>query len=399
MKRSWLAPLFVLLLAGCSFGGGDGRAPVTTHTIPTTPPAQRTIGVQPGDTVYDLARRYDVAVRDLIEVNQLQPPYAVSPGTRLRFPVPRDYVVQAGDSLYGISRLFAVDQREIVRLNQLREPYEVKPGQTLRLPVRGDAPVTRLAAAAPLPAPPAPTPQAPIVATPLPPAPVPGVAVKPTGEGVVAPSRSLAPSSTPATAAPLPAPQPTQHGGDAVAAPTLGAPRATALAPSAAVHAATPSLAAPAVQPAPEAAQVASVAPAPVPSPKLGDPPGGRFVQPVAGRLLSGYGPKPDGLHNDGVNIAAPQGTPVKAADRGTVVYAGNELRGFGNLVLLKHEDGYVTAYAHLDRIDVAKGDSVARGQRIGTVGRTGSVSEPQLHFELRRGAKAIDPSEALKGG
>jgi murein DD-endopeptidase MepM/ murein hydrolase activator NlpD len=126
-------------------------------------------------------------------------------------------------------------------------------------------------------------------------------------------------------------------------------------------------------------------------------PAGTRFLQPVVGRILSGYGPKPDGLHNDGVNIAAPLGTPVKAADRGTVVYAGNELRGFGNLVLLKHEDGFVTAYAHLDKIEVSKGDTVARGQRVGTVGRTGSVSEPQLHFELRRGAKAIDPAPALR--
>jgi murein DD-endopeptidase MepM/ murein hydrolase activator NlpD len=276
--------------------------------------------------------------------------------------VPHEYVVQPGDSLYGISRLFAVDQGEIVRLNQLREPYEVKPGQTLRLPVRSNAPVMRTAAISPPPQP-QPQPQAAptIVTAPLPAAPVQSPVLPP----------APVPQSVPTVLAP-------QISAPAVVVPSVPAP---VIAAAPAVVAVAPPIAAP---------PAALVDDAPVPS-------GARFLQPVAGRVLSGYGPKPDGLHNDGVNIAAPLGTPVKAADRGTVVYAGNELRGFGNLMLLKHEDGFVTAYAHLDKIDVAKGDTVARGQRIGTVGHTGSVSEPQLHFELRRGAKAIDPAPALR--
>ena len=122
----------------------------------------------------------------------------------------------------------------------------------------------------------------------------------------------------------------------------------------------------------------------------------GSFLWPVRGRIISGYGPKSDGMHNDGINIAASKGTPVAAAAAGTVAYVGNELRGFGNLVLIKHSNGYITAYAHLDKVSVTRGASVARGATIGTVGQTGSVTSPQLHFELRRGSAAIDPADHM---
>jgi len=102
------------------------------------------------------------------------------------------------------------------------------------------------------------------------------------------------------------------------------------------------------------------------------------------------------GAHNDGLNIAAPKGTPVAAIDGGTVAYAGNELRGYGNLVLIKHSNGLISAYAHCEELLVKRGDSVNRGQVIARVGATGGVSEPQLHFELRRGKKPVDPREFL---
>lgn len=123
----------------------------------------------------------------------------------------------------------------------------------------------------------------------------------------------------------------------------------------------------------------------------------GKFLKPVHGRTLSGYGPKRDGLHNDGINIAAPKGAPVRAAENGVVVYAGSELRGSGNLVLIRHRKRYMTAYAHMDKILIKRGDVIKRGQSIGTVGSTGSVSEPQLHFEVRRGTKAVDPKKYLE--
>jgi murein DD-endopeptidase MepM/ murein hydrolase activator NlpD len=121
-----------------------------------------------------------------------------------------------------------------------------------------------------------------------------------------------------------------------------------------------------------------------------------KFLLPVRGSLLSKFGPKGRGLHNDGVNIAAPRGTPVRAAENGVVVYSGNALLGFGNMILIRHANGYMTAYAHNASISVARGETVRRGQVIAKVGSSGNVSSPQLHFEIRQGKRAINPAKYL---
>jgi murein DD-endopeptidase MepM/ murein hydrolase activator NlpD len=124
---------------------------------------------------------------------------------------------------------------------------------------------------------------------------------------------------------------------------------------------------------------------------------GSGFYWPVSGgQVISRYGVKQSGLRNDGINIRAPRGTPVVATENGVVAYVGNELRGFGNLVLIKHDDGWISAYAHTDQLAVAKGDRVRRGQKIATVGDTGGVAEPQLHFELRKNKRAVNPQQFL---
>jgi murein DD-endopeptidase MepM/ murein hydrolase activator NlpD len=120
------------------------------------------------------------------------------------------------------------------------------------------------------------------------------------------------------------------------------------------------------------------------------------FLWPVHGNILAAYGSKSDGSHNDGINISAARGAAVVAADAGVVAYTGNELRGYGNLVLIKHANGWISAYAHCDQVLVKRGEKVSRGQVIARVGSTGNVSEPQLHFELRRGQHAVDPREFL---
>ena len=128
----------------------------------------------------------------------------------------------------------------------------------------------------------------------------------------------------------------------------------------------------------------------------------GRFLWPVRGDVLLRFGPKGQGLQNDGINIRAPGGEPVRAAAAGDVVYAGDQVPGFGNLVLIKHADGWVTAYGHLSRSDVKMQQKVAQGQQIGLVGATGGASEPQLHFEVRYAptvsdrARPIDPTLVL---
>lgn len=121
-----------------------------------------------------------------------------------------------------------------------------------------------------------------------------------------------------------------------------------------------------------------------------------KFIWPVNGTVVSNFGAVGKGLRNDGINIKAALGTNVKAADQGIVAYAGNELKGFGNLVLIKHSDGYITAYAHIDKMYVKKGQKVIRGEKIATVGSTGSVKTPQLHFEVRAGKKAVNPKSYL---
>jgi murein DD-endopeptidase MepM/ murein hydrolase activator NlpD len=154
-----------------------------------------------------------------------------------------------------------------------------------------------------------------------------------------------------------------------------------------------PESAAPAGAAAPQAAPTAAVA-ALVEAHRAPTAP--LFNWPVSGRIISTFGPASGGTHNDGINVSAPEGTTVAAAETGVVAYAGNELRGFGNLLLIKHDGGWVTAYAHNQVLLVKKGDHVRRGQAIARVGSTGGVGSPQLHFELRSGTKAVDPLDHL---
>lgn len=135
--------------------------------------------------------------------------------------------------------------------------------------------------------------------------------------------------------------------------------------------------------------RVASLAP-----PKIS---GKGFMWPLQGKVLSNYGPKQAGYHNDGINIAAPMGSSVRASDSGIVVHASNKLKGYGNLILIKHQNGWVTAYAHTDQMLVSKGEKVNRGQVVAKVGSSGRVSRPQLHFEMRKGSRAVNPALYLR--
>jgi len=120
------------------------------------------------------------------------------------------------------------------------------------------------------------------------------------------------------------------------------------------------------------------------------------FPWPVEGRILSGFGPKTAGRFNDGINLKTSAGTPVRAAASGTVAYAGDAITGFGNLVLIRHDNGWVTAYGHNEALLVERGQKVRAGDPIARAGSTGSVTEPQLHFEIRRGRTALDPQSLL---
>ncbi|HTQ14096.1 MAG TPA: LysM peptidoglycan-binding domain-containing M23 family metallopeptidase [Rhizomicrobium sp.] len=156
--------------------------------------------------------------------------------------------------------------------------------------------------------------------------------------------------------------------------------------------------------PAPPPVRTAGVTPDPRPAYALARRAGqsvasgdsGKFIWPLSGTVIEGFGAMAGGTRNDGINIAVPEGTPIRAAQAGTISYAGNELRGYGNLVLIRHDGSYITAYAHAERIVVAKGEHVEQGQVIGYAGASGDVSRPQLHFEIRRDSKPVDPQALL---
>jgi len=280
------------------------------------------IVAQKGDTLWNVSQRYGVELRDIIDANNLAPPYRLSPGQRLRLPPPERHKVEEQDTLYQLSRMYGVPVSQLVRINRLRKPYLLKVGQVVRIPARD-----RRTQIGQQPRPARGMLQEPIVATRLAP-PLPVAAPEPVRETV---SRA---ASKPAFLSRMPI---------------------------------------------------------------VGDEgPRQDFIWPVKGKLISSYGPKAGQLFNDGINIAAPRGTPVKSAAAGVVAYAGQDLASYGNLVLVRHSGGLVTAYAHLGNITVKKGDKVAQGQTLGTVGSTGTVANSQLHFEVRRGIKTYDPAEYL---
>jgi murein DD-endopeptidase MepM/ murein hydrolase activator NlpD len=424
-KANLVIVMVASALAVTSCARRDAPAPVSIYKDQPAPSAPGMVTVARGDSVSEIATRYGVPARDVIDLNNLKAPYTLAVGQRLRLPTARFHTVRKGDTMLGISRMYQVGMADLARGNGLQEPYGIKIGQQLRLPGGGDAPtmVAENATGQRNAMPARSVPEA---------APRPAVSTQELAPPVVtqAPSESFVPppgygiarsGSMPAPASDAtPVPSPPQVVVEQPAAVQEPSRQVAALTPPAAVQVprpvprvpSKPALAPPAPDavertvaatvpdaPPPEAVTAAPVAVPKPPAVDLVEPrSSGRFQWPVRGTILSEFGPKPGGLHNDGLNISAAKGASVVAAENGVVAYAGNELRGFGNLLLIRHADGWVSAYAHLDDMLVDRGAKVKRGQKIGTVGSTGNVSAPQLHFELRKANRAIDPRDYLSG-
>lgn len=364
-----------------------------------------TIEVRQGDTLYALSRRHNVSVAELMSANGMSGT-DIRPGQQLHLPTgstaasspsPRytetaalqpispalaakydgGYTVRPGDSVYSIARQFNVPLAELQQANAIIDVRKVRPGTVLRVPSVTDERTVASASDSPPPPPP--------------------------------PAARERPAPAPVSDDPSPAPiasttQPTLLNGD-------NSQRVAALDERRATDAASASppqpKSAPASAPEPETqavsiappqpesktpvaprVDVASVKPASVVS---GD--GLKLRWPVRGRVIAEFGQRSDGTHNDGINLAVPLGSEVHAAEGGVVAYAGSELKGYGNLILVRHDNGWVTAYAHNDEMMVKRGDKVHRGQVIAKAGKTGTVDQPQLHFELRQGAKPVDPT------
>jgi murein DD-endopeptidase MepM/ murein hydrolase activator NlpD len=335
------------------------------------------VTVRPGESLDVLAIRYGVPSNQIAIANRISNPSQLTPGKVIVIPekvaaseatMPTrtvetaraepvrskkgaaSHLVVSGDTLYGIARTYGVRPSEIVSLNGLSSPEAIRIGQRLALPggATGSDKVR--------------------VASTNNPETFGGTKVL--GTVPAKASRVAAHEPAPATIAVARAEEPVK-GPAAPAMPSVPVSKSAPTVDAAAVDEAT-------------------------------DPPsanGTSFRWPVRGRIISGFGSKPNGEKNDGINLAVPEGTSVKAAETGTVIYAGNELEGFGNLVLIRHANGWVSAYAHNSAIKVKRGDTVRRGQTVATAGASGSVSSPQVHFELRKGAKPVNPLDYLANG
>ena len=356
-------------------GGGRGissyappsRSPIeTTATVPprsvaaarpSAPSAQggTAIIVGTSDTLDILAKRYNVSAAAILQANGYKGPRVLSPGQQLI--IPRQTAVAASapalappaskpvaaaaapSSVHIVNRgdtLMSIARRNNVPVAELAKANNLDQSAKLSLGMKLAVPGSKSAAAAP-------------VAQPV----------------AAAPVQPVAPVAAPATKV----------------ASAGGPPQSARLAQ------ATTNVVE--EKPVVEAASVK-------PSEATGALP--TFRWPVRGKVITSYGAKTNGKSNDGINLAVPEGTPVKAAEDGVVAYSGNELKGYGNLVLVRHSNGYVTAYAHASELMVKRGDTIKRGQIIAKSGQSGEVGSPQLHFEIRKGSSPVDPLQFLNG-
>ncbi|WP_426525244.1 peptidoglycan DD-metalloendopeptidase family protein [Bradyrhizobium sp. McL0615] len=355
-------------------GGGRGissyapptRSPIeTTATVPprsvaaARPSAQNgtTIIVGTSDTLDGLAKRYNVSSAAILQANGYKGPRVLSPGQQLIIPkqtavaaaapalapaVSKPVAAVAGPaSVHIVNRgdtLMSIARRNNVPVGELAKANNLDQTAKLSLGMKLTVPGSKSAAAAPV---------------------AQSVAV------AVAPAQPVAPVAAPATKM-----------------ASAGGPPQSARLASATTNVVEE-------KPVVEAASVKS-------SEATGALP--TFRWPVRGKVITSYGAKTNGKSNDGINLAVPEGTPVKAAEDGVVAYSGNELKGYGNLVLVRHSNGYVTAYAHASELMVKRGDTIKRGQIIAKSGQSGEVGSPQLHFEIRKGSSPVDPLQFLNG-
>jgi murein DD-endopeptidase MepM/ murein hydrolase activator NlpD len=346
------------LIAGCNASGAPEGAKITTSGAGGTYNQPTNMGstgysatapngyaapytVVPGDTVYGVAQRMNVPVRSLIDANGLKPPYRLAPGQQLAMPGGGTYdpdlavTAPAPAATYGSGGTGGDTDGTYAGSASGSAPRVITSTGSIAMED-----------------------------------------LSPAAGGSNATAQPPASATVPATASPSPTIDATES--DLPLTPTV-----KPAAPSTATTAPVPS-----ASTMPPQNEVATI-----PDATTTD---GQFQWPLQGKVISRFGAKIGGQHNDGINIAAHAGDKVLAADGGVVAYSGNELKGFGNLLLIRHANGWITAYAHNQKLLVNKGDKVKRGQPIATVGATGNVESPQLHFEIRRGSDPVDPLQHL---
>ncbi len=294
--------------------------------------------VQKGENLYDIAKAKNVSIESLITINNLKPPYELREAMVLNYQAALIYIVEKGDSLSQIAKKFNTSLNSIIQANNIQAPFGVKADSKLIIP-----------------------------------------------NAVVANPKLIAVSESTSTIAPAPPP---------VVVSTIQEPAVVPNAPLA------PDLSIKSpIQPYLSNNSPKPPINNPIKSPvkpysePLNIPPrAGQFVWPVKGSIIQNFGNYAEGLWNDGINIRAKLGTNILSVENGEVAYTGEEIKGFGKLILIRHTDGFVSTYAHCDKILVKVGDKVKINQVIGEVGQTGLVSESQLHFEIRKNNTPVDP-------
>ncbi|WDR05761.1 M23 family metallopeptidase [Devosia rhodophyticola] len=324
------------------FPSSQGGAPtVTSHDLPVLNSStgnQQTMSAQ--QSFAPAAVTPPTAAMGSLPINSATPTMAPVASAAASGAVFR-HTIAGGESLYTIARRYDVTTQSIVQANNLGSPDRIVVGQQIIIPGRADLIGSQMAAPTPAPT----------------------------------PAPALVASAAPHLIAPTPAGQRPSLAQSAVLAPKPAAAQPVVTAPVAAPQAAP--------------VQQASIAPR---EPQMSG--SDKFRWPVSGRVITDFAAS----KATGINIEVPEGASVKSAENGTVIYVGSGVEGYGNLVLIRHPNGYVSAYAHLKSMSVAKGAVVNRGDAIGAAGMTGSVSKPQLHFELRKGATPVDPVPLLAG-
>jgi murein DD-endopeptidase MepM/ murein hydrolase activator NlpD len=331
-----------------------GSVPPRSVAATRAPVPGTTIIVGTSDTLETLSRRYNVSSAAILQANGYKGPRVLSPGQQLIIPHPAAAVAAsapalaapaskpvavatAAPSVHVVNHgdtLLSIARRNHVSVAELAKANGIEPTAKLKLGMKLTVPGARTAAVAPV--------------------------AQPAVVATAQPAGASAPLAT------------------KLAVVTPDSQQKARLA-----------------QAAPSAEDIAAENPV-----KAADATGAlpTFRWPVRGKVITSYGAKTNGKANDGINLAVPEGTPVKAAEDGVVAYSGNELKGYGNLVLIRHSNGYVTAYAHASELLVKRGDTIKRGQIIAKSGQSGEVGSPQLHFEIRKGSSPVDPLQFLNG-
>ena len=325
--------------------------------------------VQKGDTLYSISKKNDVPLRDLIENNNLEPPYALKVGSALKIPSPNYHESREGDTLYSISRMYDMKVNDLIALNNLKFPYSIYPGDKVKVTKKsgenknieikkGDKNI-QLASES-----------------------------KPKNE-----KSSFKPSEEKAKEI-----SEKNHSKE-IEKYGFKPSEVRAMEINNKNNATNSKTAQNIINPTKnEIVETKLSINKPIDKDALKKIANktNRFSWPVRGDVISKFGPKSAGLYNDGINIKAPEGQAVGASEDGIVAYVGNELKGYGNLVIIKHSGGWISAYAHLKNSLVERGQKINKGQKIGNVGNSGKVKFPQLYFGLRKGRDAVNPESYL---